>query len=132
MHMFISHRRAAGHPTGSPGGTFTGTVYLDPVLQAPGTAVNDVTFTPGARTFWHRHPGGQLLIVKGGRGLVASRDGEIFAVEAGDVIWTGPHEEHWHGAFPDTVMTHTSISHGQTEWQEEVAASDYARRAESE
>ncbi len=130
--MHISHGRAAGQPTGRPSGTFSGTVYLDPVLQAPGAAVNEVTFAPGARTFWHRHPGGQLLIVKGGRGLVAGRDGHVCSVEAGDVIWTEPGEEHWHGASPETVMTHTSVSLGQTDWQEEVAPADYTRRATAE
>lgn len=127
--MLISHSRASGQPTGSPSSTFTGTVFMDPVLQVPGTMVNDVTFAPGARTFWHQHPGGQLLIVKAGRGLVAGRDGQVSAVEAGDVIWTGPDEEHWHGASPDTMMTHTSVSHGQTDWHEEVAPADYARQA---
>jgi quercetin dioxygenase-like cupin family protein len=126
--MAISHGRATGRGTQGPSVTFTGTVFLDPVLQAAGIAVNDVTFTPGARTFWHRHPGGQLLIVKAGRGVVVTRDGRAIPVEAGDVLWTPPGEDHWHGAGPDSLLAHTAISHGQTEWQEEVTVSEYAAR----
>ena len=128
--MPVSHGRASGRSAQGPSATFTGTVFMDPVLQASGIAVNDVTFTPGARTFWHRHPGGQLLIVKAGRGLVVLRTGQVIAVEAGEVLWTPPGEDHWHGACPGSLLTHTAISHGQTEWQEEVTASDYATRTE--
>jgi quercetin dioxygenase-like cupin family protein len=103
---------------------------MDPVLQAAGITVNDVTFTPGARTFWHRHPGGQLLIVKAGRGLVVTRTGQAILIETGEVLWTPPGEDHWHGACPGALLSHTAISHGQTEWLEEVTTSDYAARTE--
>ena len=41
---------------------FTGTVWQDPLLEAPDPArvkVVRVTFEPGARTAWHTHPLGQ-------------------------------------------------------------------------
>jgi quercetin dioxygenase-like cupin family protein len=123
--MHIAHGRA-GSPTEQRTATFTGTVYLDPVLAADGVMVNSVTFAPGARTYWHRHPGGQLLVVAGGRGLVAARSGETHILAAGDVVWAEPGEEHWHGAAPDSLLTHTAVSHGPTEWLGEVAPPQYA------
>ena len=88
-------------------------------------AINTVIFTPGARTHWHSHPGGQLLVVTAGRGIVATRSGEAHVVGNGDVIWTEPGEEHWHGACGDSLMAHMAVSHGKTRWSGEVADGDY-------
>jgi quercetin dioxygenase-like cupin family protein len=123
--MHIAHGRA-GSPSEQRTATFTGTVYLDPVLAADGVMVNTVTFTPGARTYWHRHAGGQLLLVAAGRGLVATLAGDARILTPGDVVWAEPGEEHWHGAAPDSLLTHTAVSHGLTQWLGEVAAPDYA------
>jgi quercetin dioxygenase-like cupin family protein len=104
---------------------------MDPVLNAPGVMINTVIFTPGARTHWHRHPGGQLLVVTAGRGIVATRaahtadTADIQVVTSGDVVWAEPGEEHWHGACGDSLLTHMAVSHGTTEWGGEVAHSDY-------
>ena len=48
---------------------FTGTVWQDPIVEAPGPArvrVLSVAFEPGARTAWHTHPLGQTLHVVSG------------------------------------------------------------------
>lgn len=124
--MYVSHGHVPGKPSEQRTATFTGTVHLDPVLDAGDVLVNTVIFTPGAHTYWHRHPGGQLLIVTAGRGIVASRSGAVRIVGTGDVIWTEPGEEHWHGACADTLMTHTAVSHGKTQWAAEVAEADYS------
>jgi len=126
--MHISHGRS-GQPSEQRTATFTGTVYLDPVLNVPGemintVMVNTVIFTPGARTYWHRHPGGQLLVVTAGRGVVATRD-QAQVVTGSDVIWAEPGEEHWHGACGDSLLAHLAVSHGPTEWGGEVAEDDY-------
>ena len=123
--MHVIHGRVPGQPTQQRTATFTGVVYQDLVLDAPDVLINSVVFTPGARTYWHRHPGGQLLIVTTGRGLVASRGGEVHLVGPGDVIWADPGEEHWHGAVGDSVLVHTAVSHGPTEWHAEVGATEY-------
>jgi quercetin dioxygenase-like cupin family protein len=91
--------------------------------------INTVIFTPGARTYWHSHPGGQLLVVTIGRGIVASRAGEVQVIGPGDVTWTEPGEEHWHGACGGTLMSHLAVSHGTTQWGDEVPQSDYAAAA---
>lgn len=124
--MHVAHGRAVGQPSEQRTATFTGTGHLDPVLATGAVMINTVIFTPGARTYWHSHPGGQLLIVTAGRGIVAARSGEVHVLGTGDVVWTEPGEEHWHGACPDTLLTHTAVSHGTTQWQDEVGAGDYA------
>src|SRR5690242_2652204 len=70
-------------------------------------------------------PGGQLLVVTAGRGVVATRDGGAQVVTSGDVVWAEPGEEHWHGACGDSLLTHMAVSHGATEWSGEVAEGDY-------
>ena len=81
----------------TPAENFTGDVYLNPVFSdgdAPLT-VGLVRFTPGARTNWHSHANGQLLVCTDGVGLVASRDGTTIRLRAGESVWTPPGQEHW-------------------------------------
>jgi quercetin dioxygenase-like cupin family protein len=105
---------------------FTGTVWADPALaDAPGVAVTDVFFTPGARTHWHRHTQGQVLLVTHGRGYAQTRSGSVSPLTSGDVVFFEPGEEHWHGAAGETYLLHSAISLGETEWLEEVAEDDY-------
>jgi quercetin dioxygenase-like cupin family protein len=106
--------------------SFTGAVWLDPILSSGRVTVNNVFFEPGARTFWHRHSEGQLLIFTHGHGMVHNRDGQGQEALAGDTIYAVGDEEHWHGAAPDAFMSHTSVGLGETEWLEEVDADEYA------
>lgn len=107
------------------GATFTGDVWADPVLPSTdGVVINTIFFTPGARTFWHRHERGQLLRVESGHGVVCSDDSGPRLIRAGDMAWTAPGERHWHGAGPDTVMTHLAISLGTTAWENEVTPAE--------
>ncbi|GAA2879452.1 cupin domain-containing protein [Pseudonocardia halophobica] len=119
-------------PTQNRTETFTGTVWGDPVLPttAEHNTLNSVTFTPGARTYWHHHTGGQLLVVTAGMGWVCPRGEEPQVVRAGDVVWVPPGEQHWHGGTADTVMTHLAFSIGPTTWLEEVAEGDYLAAVE--
>jgi quercetin dioxygenase-like cupin family protein len=90
---------------------------------------NTVTFEPGARTAWHTHPLGQVLIVTSGLGRV-QREGEpIEEVRPGDVVWFEPGEKHWHGASLATAMTHVAIQEAldgkAVEWMEHVSDEQY-------
>lgn len=124
--MKVFHGRAPGARSEQRSSTFTGTVWADPVMPATdGVTINNVFFTPGARTHWHSHEQGQILHVTAGSGWVCVAGGEPQVIRAGDVVWIGAHERHWHGANPDSYMIHTATSIGKTEWQEEVAQSDY-------
>ena len=108
------------------GSMFTGVVWGEVLLSHDaGTGVNRVTFTPGARTFWHRHAGGQMLLGWAGAGLVVTRD-DAAGIGEGAVVHAFAGEEHWHGALPDSFMSHQSIVlGGGTEWLEEVSEQEY-------
>jgi len=79
---------------------FTGSVRIDPLIQTtPPARVGGaiVTFEPGARTAWHTHPLGQMLIVTAGCGLTQVKGGPVMKIRPGDVVWCAPGEKHWHG-----------------------------------
>lgn len=131
--------RAASQPARSgPAENFTGTVRVTPFFESgepDGMSAAAVAFERGARSAWHKHPGGQLLIVTEGKGLVQERGERPQTVRAGDVIWTPPETEHWHGASADAEMTHTSIVRkvaGKTvEWLEKPAPEIAAKAPEA-
>jgi quercetin dioxygenase-like cupin family protein len=111
---------------------FTGTVRIDPLFAAnsPARAAgNTVTFEPGARTAWHTHPLGQILIVLSGCGRVQHEGGPLEEIHPGDVVWFAPGEKHWHGASPTTAMTHIAIQEAldgkAVEWLEHVSDEQY-------
>ena len=116
-----------------PADWFTGTVRIDPLfLKAddPARATGaSVTFEPGARTAWHTHPLGQTLIVTAGCGFVQQEGGPIEEICPGDVVWFPPGEKHWHGASPNTSMTHIAIQEtleGKSiDWLEHVSYEQY-------
>ena len=118
----------------APADWFTGTVWLDPIIEAPGPAriqALRVGFAPGARTAWHTHPLGQTLHVLSGAGLVGLRGEPAQVIRAGDTVWIPPDEEHWHGAAPDTTMTHIAMQEARdgvaAVWLDQVSEADYAR-----
>lgn len=93
---------------------FTGKVRQDPIASADQYSHNGitvVTFEPGARTFWHSHPAGQRLLIVSGKGFVGTADDVTHVVRAGDYVWCPPEIEHWHGATPDTAMSHILHRH---------------------
>jgi quercetin dioxygenase-like cupin family protein len=127
MSIHVIKQGRAGTPAELRTATFTGTVWGDPVLaETDGVTINTVSFSPGARTHWHSHDGGQVLVVTSGLGRVAGRDGEGSAIAAGDVVFIPPKVEHWHGATADSPMTHIAISLQGHDWLEPVADGDYA------
>lgn len=125
--------RAGSRPSGKgPTDWFTGTVRVDPLFNshAPERVQGGhVTFEPGARTAWHTHPLGQTLIVTSGLGCVQRWGGPIEEIRPGDVVWFAPDEKHWHGAAPDTAMTHIAVHEVQdgkaVDWMEQVSDKQY-------
>ncbi|RLQ89180.1 (R)-mandelonitrile lyase [Notoacmeibacter ruber] len=125
--------RSGTNPSGpGPEEYFTGIVRIDPLFQAeePGrTSGALVTFEPGARTAWHTHPAGQTLIVTFGRGRVQREGGPVEEISQGDVVWFPAGEKHWHGASPETAMSHIavqeSIDGSPVTWMEKVSDEDY-------
>ena len=128
-------RSGANSSVKGPGEWFTGTVRIDPLFAAEGSARaagNTVTFEPGARTAWHTHPLGQVLIVTFGLGRVQRAGGPIEEVRPGDVVWFEPGEKHWHGASPTGAMSHIAIQEAldgkPVDWLEHVSDDHYLGR----
>jgi len=125
-------KKGSQRPTKGPTEYFTGNVRIDPLFQAPhpARAVGaSVTFERGARTAWHTHPLGQILIVTEGRGWVQSEGGPKHEIGPGDVVWCPPREKHWHGATPNSTLTHIAIQESLdgkvVEWMEKVSDEQY-------
>ena len=115
---------------------FTGTVWQDPIVEAPAPArvrASVVRFEPGGRTNWHTHPLGQTLSIVSGVGRVQTWGEKIREVRAGDVVWIPPHEKHWHGASPTSVMVHIAIQEAldgkHVDWLEKVTDAQYQAAA---
>lgn len=115
---------------------FTGSVMIEPIVSAPAPATLSalrVSFAPGARTAWHTHPLGQTLFVVSGAGLYQTEGEAAVEILPGDTVWIPPGEKHWHGARPDTAMTHIAMQEGQNGvhavWLELVSDADYTTQA---
>ena len=118
-------RGREGKPSAQRTDTFTGEVWGDVVLADDGITVNSVFFAPGARTHWHTHDQGQILVVTSGQGRARSRDGSGGKLTPGDVVWIPPGEEHWHGSDADSYVLHLAISLGGHEWLDPVSDDEY-------
>ena len=128
--------RAASRPTAKAGAdNFVGTVLQDPVWQPEGPSrlrATRVSFTPGARTNWHKHAVGQILYVLSGVGRYQLEGQPVQSIGAGDTVVIPPNARHWHGAAPDSMMVHLAMSEtdekGQaTSWFEPVSEGDYVK-----
>nr|WP_255430368.1 cupin domain-containing protein [Roseomonas sp. 18066] len=88
-----------------------------------------VSFEPGARTAWHTHPLGQTLVVTAGCGRVQAEGGPVEVIRPGDVVWIPPGVRHWHGAAPDTAMSHLAVAEASegvsVRWMEQVSDQQY-------
>lgn len=82
---------------------FTGSARVQSLFDAKAPSHNTggiVTFQPGARSVWHTHPIGQVLIVIEGQGWVQAWGSPVQVIRKGDVIWIPAGVKHWHGASP--------------------------------
>jgi len=131
----VSVARAGSHQTFTgPADWFTGTVNVEMLFAAPEPATVSgglVTFLPGARTAWHSHPLGQTLVVTSGFGRVQHWDGPLQEIRPGDVVTIPAGVKHWHGAAPETAMTHIAIQEAldgkSADWMEKVSDDQYPR-----
>ena len=130
--MKITRNGSAASAKG-PAEYFMGAVRIDGRFSAEAPARiggATVTFEPGARTAWHTHPLGQTLIVLNGKGRVQREGGAIEEIAPGDIVWFAPGEKHWHGAAPETAMSHLAIAEADeagnsVNWMEHVTDADY-------
>lgn len=113
-------------------GYFTGEAYLKPLLARDKNhefVIGNVTFEPGARTNWHSHPKGQVLIVIEGNGYYQEKGKTAQPIKKGDVVNISENVEHWHGASAGSKMEHLAITNFKGEenvvWLQPVTDSEY-------
>jgi 4-carboxymuconolactone decarboxylase len=102
---------------------FTGRVSVEPLFDSIASSRASgasVSFEAGARTAWHSHSRGQMLIVTAGVGRVQQWGAPLEEIRPGDVVRIPPNVKHWHGAAPATAMTHIAVAEGSTQWMEQV------------
>jgi 4-carboxymuconolactone decarboxylase len=111
---------------------FTGAVWVQMMVTNDSvfnTSVGNVTFEPGSRTNWHYHPGGQILLVTSGKGRYGEEGKPVKHLQKGDVIKCTPNTKHWHGAAPDSELSHiaigTNTDNGAVVWLQPVSNEEY-------
>lgn len=126
-------RKGEQAPIKGPAEIFTGDVQILPIYPANHEMRSSgglVTFEPGARSNWHIHPVGQVLIITSGRGRTQEWGKPVQEVKEGDVIICPVGVKHWHGGAPDSRMSHISICEEKepgkvVEWMEKVTDDQY-------
>jgi quercetin dioxygenase-like cupin family protein len=129
----ITSNRSTPSVIGDPA-QFSGHAVIDPLFPAnefTGATGGLVTFAPGARTAWHTHPAGQMLIVTEGKGWVQEEGAEKREIKPGDVVWIPVGVNHWHGATDTSGMAHIAISYmrdgSNVTWGELVTDDEFAK-----
>ncbi|MDQ6843331.1 MAG: cupin domain-containing protein [Bacteroidota bacterium] len=112
---------------------FTGNAYLYPLVAKDKNnefTVGCVTFEPGARTHWHTHPKGQVLIIMEGQGFYQQKGKPAQALNKGDVVNIPENTEHWHGASADSTFAHVAITNYKGDenvvWLKPVTDEEYS------
>ncbi|HJS01235.1 MAG TPA: cupin domain-containing protein [Flavobacterium sp.] len=115
-----------------PGEWFSGNAFITPLVAKDKN--NDfssasVTFEAGARTNWHTHPKGQVLIVIEGNGFYQEEGKVAQAIKKGDVVNIPEDVIHWHGATATEKMVHIVITNFkndiQVTWLNPVSDEEY-------
>jgi len=116
-----------------PNEWFTGNAFLHPLVAKDNNndfSAGSVTFEPNARTHWHTHPKGQVLIVTEGEGFYQEKGKKAQPIKKGDVVTIPENVEHWHGASAKNKMVHIAITNYkedvQVTWLEPVSDEEYA------
>ena len=99
------------------------------VMDAKDISGGRRSFEPGARTFWHSHDNGQLLLVEQGRMRTQKKGGPVRELSVGDTDYAGPNVVHWHGATPTAALVQINVGFGgATKWLDEVTDAEYNRK----
>ncbi len=117
----------------APSAVFTNPTWVEMLHTDEGggfdTQVYNVTFEPAARTFWHSHPGGQILLVTHGAGYYQAKGEAARPLKPGDVVAIPAEVVHWHGAAPKSEFVHigmsTQLHLGPAAWFGPVTEDEY-------
>jgi quercetin dioxygenase-like cupin family protein len=116
--------RAQQQPAAATPPRFTGT---STAMDGKELTIARRRFEPGARTYWHSHDRGQLLLVEQGRMRAQKRGNPMQELGVGASDYTAANIVHWHGAAPDQALVQINAGFGgAAKWFEEVTADDYA------
>ncbi|MEO6548062.1 MAG: cupin domain-containing protein [Ferruginibacter sp.] len=115
-----------------PGDWFSGSAFLHPLLARDKNnefSLGSVTFEAGARTHWHTHPKGQVLIVTAGEGFYQEKGKPAQALKKGDVVNIPESVEHWHGASANSALVHIALTNYKGEenvvWLQAVTEDEF-------
>jgi quercetin dioxygenase-like cupin family protein len=118
-----------------PAENFTGNAWNIGLVENDtvyNTVVGNVYFEPGARSNWHTHPSGQILIITDGVGYHQLKGQPRQTIKKGDVVKCPPNVLHWHGASPDTAMQQMYIlpktEKGIVTWLQKVTDEEYNKQ----
>jgi quercetin dioxygenase-like cupin family protein len=112
---------------------FTGTVYLQGLVEADSLnpiGMGNVSFEAGARTKWHSHPAGQIIMATEGVGYYQEQGKTKMVVHKGDIIKCAPNTIHWHGASKDSAFVQLAITgtqNGPPVWLHPVSDQEYLK-----
>ena len=129
--LVVSTRWVAGEQPQPPGGgttrdnapRFTGKTE---VMESKELSIARRRFEPGARTAWHSHDRGQLLMVEDGRMRAQQRGQPIKEFGVGESEYTGPNVVHWHGAAAGQALVQLNVGFGGgSKWFEDVSEAEY-------
>jgi quercetin dioxygenase-like cupin family protein len=122
----VAQQQAAqGGGRGNFASNFTGAIA---VVDSKEMRMSRIRFEAGARTNWHLHSTGQLLLVEEGRGRLYEVGGKVVDVKAGEPVYTKPNVLHWHGAAADSPAVQFSVYSGTLEWKDAVTDEEYTGR----
>lgn len=113
---------------------FTGEAFVKPMFSKDSSKLSAgiVTFEAGARTAWHVHPKGQMLVILEGKGRTQQENNPVIEFQKGDVVWIPAGVKHWHGASPNFSMSHLAVApedenQKSTDWYEKVSNRQYKK-----
>ncbi|MDB5245950.1 MAG: cupin [Segetibacter sp.] len=113
-------------------GNFTGKAWNTSLVANDtvyNTLVGNVYFEPGARSNWHTHPAGQILIITDGIGYHQIKGQPRQTIKKGDVVKCPPNAMHWHGASPESGLQQLYIisntEKGIVQWLHPVSDAEY-------
>ncbi len=121
-----SQSQPAPAPAAPNPANFTGRVTPDATADI---RLLRYTFDPGARTNWHSHEGGQVIVVEKGRMRAQERGGAGKEFVPQETYVVAPGITHWHGALPGEPLTQVALSYGATNWMTPVTDAEYAAAA---
>lgn len=134
----VRSQEASVFPKGekAPNVHHTGNVWLSELVKADeilDCQIAMATFEAGARLDWHKHPGGQILLITAGKGFYQEKGQAKRIVNKGDIVKCLPNVEHWHGATPETGVTYLAVNSnndkGKTIWLQKITDEEYGSAA---